>query len=263
MEWYTILAVSFLLLFVLMGTGLPVFVAFLIANVAGVLVTLGERGFGMFSNSMYETLTSESFVTIPLFVLMGEILFRSGSVDVLSIALDKWIGKVNGRMYYLVIGLSTIFGALSGAAAAVAAMLGRSVLPKMQKLGYDTNLTNFTILGGASLAPIIPLTGFSVTGSLGTVSHEMAYDLTGISITGSLGTISHEMAYDLTGISSTASLGTISHEMAYDLTGISSTASLGSFSFLAYTDIGISGNTAYSDVDVTGNTSYTDINHVA
>jgi tripartite ATP-independent transporter DctM subunit len=139
-----------------MGTGLPVFVAFLIANVAGVLVTLGERGFGMFSNSMYETLTSESFVTIPLFVLMGEILFRSGSVDVLSIALDKWIGKVNGRMYYLVIGLSTIFGALSGAAAAVAAMLGRSVLPKMQKLGYDTNLTNFTILGGASLAPIIP-----------------------------------------------------------------------------------------------------------
>lgn len=156
MEWYWILAVSFLLLFVLMGTGLPVFVAFLIANVAGVLVTLGERGFGMFSNSMYETLTSESFVTIPLFVLMGEILFRSGSVDVLSSALDKWIGKVNGRMYYLVIGLSTIFGALSGAAAAVAAMLGRSVLPKMQKLGYDTNLTNFTILGGASLAPIIP-----------------------------------------------------------------------------------------------------------
>ncbi|XUO82810.1 TRAP transporter large permease [Halomonas sp. KM007] len=156
MEWYWILTVSFLLLFMLMGIGLPVFVAFLIANLLGVLVTLGERGFGMFSNSLYETLTSESFVTIPLFVLMGEILFRSGSVDVLSSALDKWIGKVNGRMYYLVIALSTIFGALSGAAAAVAAMLGRSALPKMQKLGYDTNLTNFTILGGASLAPIIP-----------------------------------------------------------------------------------------------------------
>jgi len=124
-----------------------------------------------------------------------------------------------------------------------------------------------------------------ITASLGTISHEMAYDLTGISstgslgsvtitsnplvlvtgfsATGSLGTVSHEMAYDLTGISITGSLGTISHEMAYDLTGISSTASLGSFSFLAYTDIGISGNTAYSDVDVTGNTSYTDINHVA
>ncbi|UTD56355.1 TRAP transporter large permease [Halomonas sp. MS1] len=156
MEWYWMLTISFLFLLVLMGVGLPVFVAFLIANITGVLLTLGEKGFGMFSNSMYETLTSESFVTIPLFVLMGEILFRSGAVDVLSTALDKWIGKVNGRMYYLVIGLSTFFGALSGAAAAVAAMLGRSILPKMQKLGYDTNLTNFTILGGASLAPIIP-----------------------------------------------------------------------------------------------------------
>ena len=156
MEWYWILTVSFLFLLGLMATGLPVFVAFLIANVTGVLITLGERGFGMFSNSMYETLTSESFITIPLFVLMGEILFRSGSVDVLSSALDKWIGRVNGRMYYLVIALSTIFGALSGAAAAVAAMLGRSILPQMQKLGYDTDLTNFTILGGASLAPIIP-----------------------------------------------------------------------------------------------------------
>ena len=120
MEWYWILTVSFLFLLGLMATGLPVFVAFLIANVTGVLITLGERGFGMFSNSMYETLTSESFITIPLFVLMGEILFRSGSVDVLSSALDKWIGRVNGRMYYLVIALSTIFGALSGAAAAVA-----------------------------------------------------------------------------------------------------------------------------------------------
>jgi tripartite ATP-independent transporter DctM subunit len=156
MEWYWILTASFLMLFILMGTGMPVFIAFLIANVSGVLITLGERGFGMFSNSIYETVTSESFITIPLFVLMGEILFRSGAIDVLSTALDKWVGQVKGRMYYLVIALSTIFGALSGAAAAVAAMLGRSISPKMEKLGYNMNLTNFTILGGASLAPIIP-----------------------------------------------------------------------------------------------------------
>ena len=121
-------------------------------------------------------------------------------------------------------------------------------------------------LGSLTIADMaIGLTGISSTGSLGSVTITLGQDvfLTGFSATASLGTISHEMAYDLTGISSTASLGTISHEMAYDLTGISSTASLGSFSFLAYTDIGISGNTAYSDVDVTGNTSYTDINHVA
>ncbi|GAA0246602.1 TRAP transporter large permease [Marinomonas primoryensis] len=167
MEWYSILLISFLFIFVLMATGIPIFIAFLIANISGVLITLGTRGFGMFSNSIYETLTSETFVTIPLFVLMGEILFRSGSVDVLSKALDKWIGNIKGRMYYLVVGLSTIFGALSGSAAAVAAMLGRSILPQMEKLGYNIKLTNFTILGGASLAPIIPPSLFVIViGSL-------------------------------------------------------------------------------------------------
>ena len=71
-----------------------------------------------------------------------------------------------------------------------------------------------------------------ITASLGTISHEMAYDLTGISSTGSLGSVIISLApiIPLTGFSATASLGTISHEMAYDLTGISSTASLGTVS---------------------------------
>ena len=156
MEWYWALTLALGVLLTLMAFGLPVFAAFLVANVGGTLLVMGPRGFGLFSNSIYETVTSETFVTIPLFVLMGEILFRSGSVEVLSNALDKLIGQVRGRLYYLVIALSTVFGALSGSAVAVAAMLGRSLLPQMTAKGYDRGLSNFTILGGASLAPIIP-----------------------------------------------------------------------------------------------------------
>jgi hypothetical protein len=59
-------------------------------------------------------------------------------------------------MYLLVIVLSTIFGALSGSAVAVAAMLGRSLLPQMSAMGYNKQLASSTILAGASLAPIIP-----------------------------------------------------------------------------------------------------------
>lgn len=156
MEWYWALTVALAILLMLMATGLPVFAAFLIANLGGVLVVMGPRGFGMFSNSIYQTVTSETFVTIPLFILMGEILFRSGSVEVLSSVLDKVIGRVRGRLYFLIIALSTVFGALSGSAVAVAAMLGRSILPQMRVQGYDSGIANFTILGGASLAPIIP-----------------------------------------------------------------------------------------------------------
>ena len=156
MEWYTVLLVSFSVILLLMGSGLPVFVSFFFANLAGVLLVIGPRGFGMFSNSVYDTLTAENFATVPLFILMGEILFRSGSVEVLSKAVDVVVGKVRGRMYLLVIVLSTIFGALSGSAVAVAAMLGRSLLPQMSKMGYDSRLSSSTILAGASLAPIIP-----------------------------------------------------------------------------------------------------------
>lgn len=156
MEWYAILIVSFSIVLLLMGAGLPVFVAFFLANLAGVLLVIGPRGFGMFSNSVYDTLSAENFATVPLFILMGEILFRSGSVEVLSKAVDVVVGKVRGRMYLLVIVLSTIFGALSGSAVAVAAMLGRSLLPQMNKMGYDATLSSSTILAGASLAPIIP-----------------------------------------------------------------------------------------------------------
>ncbi|NMM45292.1 TRAP transporter large permease subunit [Rhodospirillaceae bacterium KN72] len=156
MEWYWALTLALGVLLALMAVGLPVFAAFLVANVGGVLLVMGPRGFGLFSNSIYETVTSETFVTIPLFILMGEILFRSGSVEVLSNALDKLIGRMRGRLYFLVIALSTVFSALSGSAVAVAAMLGRSLLPQMTSKGYDKGLSNFTILGGASLAPIIP-----------------------------------------------------------------------------------------------------------
>lgn len=156
MEWYWALTLALAFLLVMMASGLPVFTAFLIANLGGVMLVIGPRGFGLFSNSIYETVTSETFITIPLFILMGEILFRSGSVEVLSSALDKLIGRVRGRMYFLIVALSTVFGALSGSAVAVAAMLGRSILPQMKQQGYDSGIANFTILGGASLAPIIP-----------------------------------------------------------------------------------------------------------
>ena len=93
---------------------------------------------------------------MPLFIVMGEILFRSGAMDVLFDSLDRLIGRIRGRQYVLCIVLSAILGALSGAAMAVAGLLGRSLFPTMRKRGYDTQFSAGTILAGASLDPIIP-----------------------------------------------------------------------------------------------------------
>ena len=156
MDWGTTLVLSIMVLLVLFATGMPVFIAFLVVNVLGVFMLMGTTGFGMFANSFYNTITQDSLLAIPLFILMGEILFRSNAVEILINSIDKMVGNVKGRQYVLVTSLATVFGALSGSATAVSAMLGRSVMPVMLSRGYDRRLSVSAILGGASLAPIIP-----------------------------------------------------------------------------------------------------------
>lgn len=156
MEWWSILLVAAGLLFGLFLTGMPIFLAFLAINVGGVLIYLGPGAFGMVVNSIFNTTTTATLTAIPLFVLMGEILFRSGSTDVLFEAADRVIGRIRGRQYALSMLLATVFGALSGSNMAVAAMMGRTIYPGMKARGYDERLSIGMILAGSSLAPIIP-----------------------------------------------------------------------------------------------------------
>jgi len=156
MDWSIILVGGLALLLAAFLTGLPIFVAFLAINVTGVLLIIGTRGFGLIANSIFETSTVVAFSAIPLFVLMGEVLNRSGSVELLFSSMDKLIGRVRGRQYVLTVCLSVIFGALSGAAMAVSAMMSRSLYPTMIARNYDRRLSIGAILAGASLAPIIP-----------------------------------------------------------------------------------------------------------
>ncbi|MEO0389866.1 MAG: TRAP transporter large permease [Pseudomonadota bacterium] len=171
MTWLAFLLLAISVLLILLFSGVKIFVGFLALNLVGVLVLIGPRGFGLYSNSIFETATSPTLVTVALFVLMGEVMFRSGTVDVLFRSVDRLIGQLKGRLYVVTIALSTVFGALSGSAVAVAAMLGRSVLPMMQSRGYDTSRSAATILAGASLAPIIPPSLLAIiVGSLADVS---------------------------------------------------------------------------------------------
>jgi len=171
MSWFILLPLAVAFLLTLFLSGARVFVAFLTLNIVGLLVLVGPRGYGLFTNSIYETATSPSLITVALFVLMGEILFRSGSVDLLFNSVDRLVGEVRGRLYIVVMLLATIFGALSGSAVAVAAMLGGSLLPMMRERGYDAGLSTGTILAGASLAPIIPPSLLAIiVGSLADVS---------------------------------------------------------------------------------------------
>ncbi len=156
MTWAVALSGGISLLVALFVIRTPIFVAFLVLNLVGILIYFGPSGFGLFVNSIYATATNTALAAVPLFIIMGEILFRSGAMESLFEALDRLIGRIRGRQFILCIILSAILGALSGAAMAVAGLLGRSLYPTMIKRGYDRRLSLGSILGGASLDPIIP-----------------------------------------------------------------------------------------------------------
>jgi tripartite ATP-independent transporter DctM subunit len=147
-------SIAFLL--ILLTLNVPIFAAFLILNITGMMLLFGTSGFGIFANSIYSSATSGALTAVPLFIAMGEILFRSGAMEVIFDSLDRLVGKIRGRQYVVCILLSAVLGALSGAAMAVAGLLGRSLFPAMRKRGYDTQFSAGTILAGASLDPIIP-----------------------------------------------------------------------------------------------------------
>jgi tripartite ATP-independent transporter DctM subunit len=171
MSWAIPLFVGLALLCGVLAAGAPIFIGFLLLNLVGVWALFGTAGFGMFAGSVTDSLSSLSLTTIPLFVLMGEILFRSGAVDVVFDSVDHLIGRLRGRLYVVTITLSTVFAALCGSAVAVVAMLGRTVLPAMHARGYDMKLSAALIQGGASLAPIIPPSLLAVLiGSMANVS---------------------------------------------------------------------------------------------
>lgn len=171
MDWIYHLTIAIVAMLFLFLAGLPVFVTFLVINIVGILFLIGTSGFGLFANSLYQTATQTSLAAVPLFILMGEILFRSGAIDELINSVDLLIGRIKGRDYCLITVLSTVFGALCGSSVAVAALLGRTILPNMTQRGYDTKLTTGAVLGGATLAAIIPPSlGVIVLGSLVDVS---------------------------------------------------------------------------------------------
>lgn len=171
MPWWVVLSGWLGVLLMLFFAGIPVFVTFLAVSVVSVLYFFGDAGFGMLANSIYDTTTTAALTTIPTFILMGELLFRSGTGAVLLKSVDTLIGKVGGRQYVVAISLSTVLGALSGSSMAVVAMLGRTVLPGMLQQGYNLRLSCGTLLAGACLAPIIPPSVLAIiAGTLANVS---------------------------------------------------------------------------------------------
>ena len=124
----------------------------------------------MFVNSMLNTATTQALATIPLFILMGEIFFVRAPLSIYSKAYSSLWVLFRGRQNVVTMMLAAVLSALSGASMAVAAMLGRTVLPTLLNQGYPRKISAGTILAGAGLAPIVPPSVLVII--LGTLAEE-------------------------------------------------------------------------------------------
>jgi len=163
MEWWLILILIFGALLVLFATGMPVAFAFLLVNVAGVFFCWGgEAGLRQLVMSISGSLATFVLVPVALFILMGEVMFRSGiGLDLIDV-VDKWLGRLPGRLGLVAVGAGTIFSIMSGASMASTAMLGSLLVPEMQKRGYKPPMTLGPILGSGGLAMMVPPSGLAV-----------------------------------------------------------------------------------------------------
>ncbi len=100
--------------------------------------------------------TNFILVAIPLFILLGEILLRSGIAERVYEALDSWLSWLPGGLMHANIATSMMFSATSGSSVATAATVGTIALPQAKKLGYDERLFTGSIAAGGTLGILIP-----------------------------------------------------------------------------------------------------------
>jgi tripartite ATP-independent transporter DctM subunit len=162
MEWWVVLSFFFGGVVLILLSGFPVAFAFLALDLLGVWIFMGSAGFENVALHIFTALSSFVLAPVPLFILMGEVMYHSRLADNTLDVLDRWIGKVPGRLGVLSAVSGVIFAATSGSSMANTAMLGTVLLPEMRKRGYSVGMSVGPILGSGGLAILIPPSALAV-----------------------------------------------------------------------------------------------------
>jgi tripartite ATP-independent transporter DctM subunit len=107
-------------------------------------------------SQLWGTSTNFILLAIPLFILIGEILMRSGIAEKMYEALDSWLSWMPGGLMHANIGAATLFAATSGSSVATAATIGTIALPQSKRFGYNDRLFAGSIAAGGTLGILIP-----------------------------------------------------------------------------------------------------------
>lgn len=152
----TIAALMFPAMFLLIFLGIPVSFSLIIPAAIAGWFTFGPVIIDQLYGSLYTAATNYILSAIPMFVLMGALLERSGIASRLFNAMQVWLGALPGGLAIATIAMGATFAAAAGVVGAVEIMVGMMAIPAMQKVRYNNSLIAGTICAGGSLGTMIP-----------------------------------------------------------------------------------------------------------
>lgn len=151
--------ISFLViasLFMLMAIGVPVFVSLGVASVVGIVLLQGFEALSAVPGVMYDRMATFTLVAVPLFILMGEIIFVSGLGGDIYRAIRISLHRIRGSLAVASVFACAVFGAMCGVSLAGAATIGKFAIPEMLRAGYDKSIATGVVASAGSLALLIP-----------------------------------------------------------------------------------------------------------
>ena len=155
MDLITLSLLLLTLLCLLLGSGL--WIALSLAGTGYIAMLVVNPSPGLFLASAYwESTGSWTLAALPMFVWMGEILFRTKLSEELFNGLAPWVRRIPGRLLHVNILACGIFGSVSGSSAATCATVSRIALPELQRRGYDESISIGSLATAGTLGIMIP-----------------------------------------------------------------------------------------------------------
>ena len=146
-------------LFFILSTGVWIFLSLMVVSFIGLFFILGlplEQVGTIMANRFYSASGSWELACVPMFILMGEIIFRTDISDRLFSGLAPLVNKLPGRLLHINVFACAIFAAVSGSSAATTATVGKITLSELNKRNYDKKLSIGSLAGAGSFGFMIP-----------------------------------------------------------------------------------------------------------
>lgn len=155
----SMIAVGVTAFFVMVGLmllGLPIAAVMMLVGLGGGIIAYGDAFLASSASVAWGTMSENGLTAIPLFVLLGEFLLRSGMADRMYSAFAAWLGGLPGGLLHTNIGCCALFAATSGSSVATAATIGTVALPSLAKHGYPMKEALGSLAAGGTLGILIP-----------------------------------------------------------------------------------------------------------